>query len=394
MSRRHPRQRPQPLRQAAGRAGLGVALLWAVGVGGGAAAAASFDCGKAATPAEQVICGDGTLSRLDGRLAEVYTGLSGQLAGAARQRLISEQRAWLAERDRRCGIPAQGGPPALAERWQWAPCLADRYRERLDRLGAGVAAAAPPPAAALPGYIHPLCLEMALGGRATATDDRPVPVVIDGCNRGHRHVPVTGRESAEWLAVDDVSDDALGAWFAYRPLGSLGDGRRFVEIAWSGGGTGIFSEVVEVRRSAGGSGGPATITAMSVFGGGDRCNGGISGARLDGETLLVQQRATPAGLIAAGDRNLDVFRYGLYDCAICCAGSVDHRLSLDGGGGGVAQATITDTLAAEDEAADSAQACFDRLVKGRGRLPQTLTAAALAELTKAFVAACPAAEGR
>lgn len=75
------------------------ALLWS-----GETLSASFDCQKAKTPVEKLICGDPTLSVLDDGLAFAYRQ---QLASSGqRDALKAQQQAWLRERnacrDRAC----------------------------------------------------------------------------------------------------------------------------------------------------------------------------------------------------------------------------------------------------------------------------------------------------
>jgi uncharacterized protein len=61
------------------------------------APAASFDCGKAATPAEKAICADPELSKLDSELNDVYSTAVGLTKSSSKLR--SEQRDWLKRRD-------------------------------------------------------------------------------------------------------------------------------------------------------------------------------------------------------------------------------------------------------------------------------------------------------
>ena len=81
---------------------------------------ASFDCAKAKSWAEQVLCDDETLGRLDERLGAAYRAARDATKGdaAAMERLVSRQRAWLAERDG-CKI---------------TPCLTRLYAQRLAEL--------------------------------------------------------------------------------------------------------------------------------------------------------------------------------------------------------------------------------------------------------------------
>ena len=79
-----------------------------------AASAASFDCAKAGTPVEHMICADPGVSALDQRLAEAYKSAS------ARDPHVKEtQREWLATSRNKCGTTA---------------CLSEAYGARLDAL--------------------------------------------------------------------------------------------------------------------------------------------------------------------------------------------------------------------------------------------------------------------
>jgi uncharacterized protein len=83
----------------------------------------SFDCTKAATPIEQAICADSKLGDLDKTLAGL---LKATLARdpARRKAILSEQRLWLAQRDRtvRPGAENVSG------------CLEGIYRTRIGQL--------------------------------------------------------------------------------------------------------------------------------------------------------------------------------------------------------------------------------------------------------------------
>lgn len=83
----------------AGMKAIAVFLLVAAGIAWpGGAGAASFDCGKAATPVEKKICADPALSKADEELAAAYrAALAVTLDPASLRR---EQREWLQSRDR------------------------------------------------------------------------------------------------------------------------------------------------------------------------------------------------------------------------------------------------------------------------------------------------------
>jgi len=78
--------------------------------------AASFNCSKATTQTEKMICSDSELGKLDEQLAGIYN------EGKHIPGLKAEQRAWLAEL-KKCSDSA---------------CLKAAYRERLDELNSQI----------------------------------------------------------------------------------------------------------------------------------------------------------------------------------------------------------------------------------------------------------------
>lgn len=82
---------------------------------GGAAAGPSFDCARASTAVERMICGDAELRALDLGVARFYA--SG-MRNSRPARAVREQREWLAMRDQ-CDAQA---------------CLRQAMMERLSRL--------------------------------------------------------------------------------------------------------------------------------------------------------------------------------------------------------------------------------------------------------------------
>lgn len=81
--------------------------------------AASFDCEKAATKVEKLVCASAEVSDLDTKLTKAYESALSKLAADERNGLISEQRRWLQQSRNRC---------------QQATCLKHAYWERLARL--------------------------------------------------------------------------------------------------------------------------------------------------------------------------------------------------------------------------------------------------------------------
>jgi len=95
--------------------------------------AASFDCAKAKSPAERLICATPALGALDERLAAAYKGVSGALSAPQRAALKEGQRSWLRAWPRSCSAdPRAKTPPLGAEA---VTCAQERYEERLRDLG-------------------------------------------------------------------------------------------------------------------------------------------------------------------------------------------------------------------------------------------------------------------
>lgn len=77
----------------------------------------SFDCDKAASSQEIMICGDATLSRLDEELALAYKNAKGESRG--KSEFTAQQRRWITEVRNGC---------------KDAACLVDAYEHRLGEL--------------------------------------------------------------------------------------------------------------------------------------------------------------------------------------------------------------------------------------------------------------------
>ena len=107
------------------RSYLVVALIFLTGCASAQQAlGASFDCRRASTRVEVLICSDEVLSTLDDQLGASYKAAD---AGRALPALRDEQRAWLAQRTR-CGDAA---------------CLGDMYRHRIAELSGPAGAPQP-----------------------------------------------------------------------------------------------------------------------------------------------------------------------------------------------------------------------------------------------------------
>lgn len=86
------------------------------------AAAPSFNCGKAVTAIEVLVCGSDVLSKLDARLAEVYDAALDELPRRERAEQRKRQLQWLAERD------------ACAGQDEADDCVSDSYEARIAQL--------------------------------------------------------------------------------------------------------------------------------------------------------------------------------------------------------------------------------------------------------------------
>lgn len=94
--------------------------------------AASFDCGKAATPVETAICGNPELSRRDEVLAKAYATALGGLSDDAKAVVQAGQRRWLDFAGLACTPDAKPFTAALSEDQQ--SCLVAVYRGRIEDL--------------------------------------------------------------------------------------------------------------------------------------------------------------------------------------------------------------------------------------------------------------------
>jgi uncharacterized protein len=86
-------------------------------LGSGVAHGASFDCNKASTRSEKIICSDSKLSSADERLAKVYK--EALAASADKEALRHEQKEWLASERDVCATVA---------------CMLDAYLARIGQL--------------------------------------------------------------------------------------------------------------------------------------------------------------------------------------------------------------------------------------------------------------------
>ena len=95
----------------------------------------SFDCSKAATAVDKLICSDASLSKADKKMSAAYRRLQKEETPASFATLQAAQRAWLAYVRKSCGDTAKT-PDVQGDRNKLQDCLSENYTDRADRLDA------------------------------------------------------------------------------------------------------------------------------------------------------------------------------------------------------------------------------------------------------------------
>ncbi len=123
---------------------LSLALLPATPV---LASGPGFDCARATRQIDKAICAWDTVGALDGTMADAFkAALAAQKDEAAAASVKANQKAWLADRDRRCGLesvtPQEGSEDGLSpQEFGQLLCLQAIYPQRIAQL---IEIAAPP----------------------------------------------------------------------------------------------------------------------------------------------------------------------------------------------------------------------------------------------------------
>ncbi len=340
----------------------------------------SFDCEKAKAPIEVLICTDAALAALDEALGRAFQARRSAASGAARDKLVGEQRAWLGQRTKGCALPADAEND-LAGRWRALPCLIGLYRERVAALG-GAAPALPTPGA--DSDLHPFCLEpfwsVAGGDRKSMSE-----VDLALCRRGTAHIPIERNAAVRFADRLDLRVGPSG-YFGYRPVGTLDGGAEVYALFENGGGTGQFSALIALTRAG------ERLRAGKVVGFGDRCNGGLGDATMAGpRTVRAEGRVTVAALadLAATAREIvdgkkptePAPKENLADCAVCCAAAALLDTDMISGRHELAGAVIDEDVPAES--------CFSGVVKALApKPPAILGVAQLARLDRDYRQRC------
>jgi uncharacterized protein YecT (DUF1311 family) len=85
--------------------------------------APSYRCSQARTETEIAICRSADLAQLDSEMADIYGSVRAGTTGAGRDRLVSEQRTWLGNREK------------CSRRVDMDGCIRRLYRARIGELG-------------------------------------------------------------------------------------------------------------------------------------------------------------------------------------------------------------------------------------------------------------------
>jgi uncharacterized protein len=97
------------------------------------AQAASFDCAKASSKMERLICSDTELSALDESLGKEYQSARARLSVSAAKTFVNGQLTWLRFHSNYCFISYDASP---ADRAQAKRCFAEAYSQRIKELRA------------------------------------------------------------------------------------------------------------------------------------------------------------------------------------------------------------------------------------------------------------------
>lgn len=382
------------LRGLVSAGGMGAGLVVLAGLVAPATAqtlTAGFDCMEASTDVERIICSDVVLADRDARLGEAYKARRQALekAGntAALTALRTEQRAWLAQRNATCLAapaqpkqkPEQSGGLDREQVWTATPCLLGLYTARLTQLGGETPAITPLPA----GVWHPACVEAASYDVADTGAGRKAPGIdLTLCQAGSAHIPAESIEEGGGYSAEGA-EEGFRTYSWYQTIGVLPTGRTLVLTGYNGGGTGTFNGLWAASVSKDRNG-HDRLDMLPVVEGGDRCNGGLTDATIDGDALEVTRTLTPAALAqvlnlpeAAVDQ--------VSDCAACCIAEMTTRLRDSAETPDVVSVSINavEEMGLSDE--NPIEGCLAKVLEPFGG--QTLTGLQVRGLEKA-VAAC------
>ena len=368
-------------------AGAGLLALMAA-IGGSHAATTeaepSFDCDKAKAPIAIMICTDGALGHLDGALGAAYSKRRAGLSGEGKEQLLRKQRAWLKRRAEACPLPKDPETDIIG-RWQAQPCLKTLYEERIRALGGKVPTL---PKGAPADMVPPLCLDPLVNGSGEA-DARIREIDLAACRTALANVPVDpGVDGYEFQRRADFRYPA--GTLGYKQLGTLSGGGWVIAVADSGGGTGWFSSVMVLKKTA------DRLTVEQDIPFGDRCNGGLDSAKLEaGGKLSVSVNITPYDLavLSLGPKSSGIPGVKAYDdldaSAAGCIGTSLYTISFATGASELTGARIGDLKDEESASGFRLEPCFNKVIRSVvKKLPGSVDLAGLKRLTEDFEKQC------
>jgi hypothetical protein len=205
--------------------------------------------------------------------------------------------------------------------------------------------------------VSPLCF-VNMGG-----DEHPPVYPTQNCG-GTQYIADTSRPSP--LSPDFIStpylysdpatpEEKYPGLVGYKFLGDY-RGLKAVQTIENGGGSGTFTAVQLLRPEKDG-----TLSIIKTLAGGDRCNGGISEAFMNGRTLVYSVSLTPYDFLSVADYNpkkLEAYD-DLEACAVCCYGQLQY---VDGRPRTVIfDETALDRIQRVPEEEQTMQSCFDEV---------------------------------
>ncbi|PZO87647.1 MAG: hypothetical protein DI626_03535 [Micavibrio aeruginosavorus] len=234
--------------------------------------------------------------------------------------------------------------------------------------------------------IDPVCVQKLLGLGDSEADFTPLTKcpLPDGVAEPDKRFKAD--EDGFYGFETTEEDSAITAYFMYRAAGRLKNGDYLIETIESGGGSGTFTSVSAIAYDG------TSIKLTKKYAGGDRCNGGITHAAVEGGKAVYRYSATPAELaqifLGAGE-------YAPYEdlesSAASCAGEVEER-------DGVITALVLDREQWAEGADDASlsgdyayQGCFNNYMSSYLKVPahsETLSRDEAVAFFKKFDATC------
>jgi hypothetical protein len=223
--------------------------------------------------------------------------------------------------------------------------------------------------------IHPFCVDFPWDSA------RRDPIVLSRCS-DTKVVPAARADG--WLAADYPREDGpyMSQPFAsYRVLARKGD-RFLIAIAESGGGTGKFTRLRWLRLGA------DHVSIANEVKGGDRCVGGLSGYAVKGGFIEFNQSLPASAVISLTGVAIEKSIHGQLrgappDCDATASYQYDpatERMQL-------LSVALHEVRVRSGTADSDPQACFDRLVRQRGK-SSVLTPGELKEFGQVFASTC------